>query len=122
MTNRNSNSRLGSYGTAPRASSGDWRSRAACLDEDPELFFPLGSAGPSLLQIEDAKAMCARCPVHMECLRWAMTIGVSDGVWGGHTADEINAAKRREKRKSQARCRADAGTTFWSGFDRRAAR
>lgn len=89
----------------------DWRSRSACLDEDPELFFPTGNTGPALLQIEDAKAVCARCPVHMECLRWAMTIGVSDGVWGGHAADEIRNLKRRRTRGSQSRRRSGGRST-----------
>ena len=50
----------------------DWRHRAACRDEDPELFFPIGNTGPALLQIEDAKAVCRRCDVVDQCLQWAL--------------------------------------------------
>ena len=39
----------------------DWRNRAACLDEDPELFFPIGNTGPAIRQIEEAKTVCRRC-------------------------------------------------------------
>ena len=41
----------------------DWRHEAACRDEDPELFFPIGNTGPALMQIEEAKAVCRRCSV-----------------------------------------------------------
>lgn len=46
----------------------DWRHKAACLNEDPELFFPIGNTGPALAQIEEAKKVCQRCEVREECL------------------------------------------------------
>jgi WhiB family redox-sensing transcriptional regulator len=76
----------------------DWRHRAACRDEDPELFFPIGNTGPALLQIEDAKTVCRRCPVIDQCLQWALESGQDAGVWGGMSEDERRALKRRAAR------------------------
>jgi WhiB family redox-sensing transcriptional regulator len=76
----------------------DWRHRAACRDEDPELFFPIGNTGPALLQIEDAKAVCRRCDVIDQCLQWALESGQDAGVWGGMSEDERRALKRRAAR------------------------
>ncbi|WP_070009239.1 WhiB family transcriptional regulator [Streptomyces abyssalis] len=64
----------------------DWRYRAACRDVDPELFFPIGSSGPALIQIDEAKAVCAVCPVRSRCETFGA--GEYDGVWGGLTAAE----------------------------------
>ncbi|AXH95810.1 WhiB family transcriptional regulator [Ornithinimicrobium avium] len=80
----------------------DWRDRAACLDEDPELFFPIGNTGPALQQIEDAKAICRTCPVIDECLRFALENGQDAGVWGGLSEDERRALKRRKARARRA--------------------
>ena len=74
----------------------DWRSKAACLDKDPELFFPVGNTGPALLQIEEAKAICRTCPVQEVCLQWAIETGQDSGVWGGMSEDERRALKRRK--------------------------
>ncbi len=73
----------------------DWRHKAVCRDEDPELFFPVGNSGPALAQIADAKLVCNRCPVTTECLTWALESGQDAGVWGGLSEDERRALKRR---------------------------
>jgi WhiB family redox-sensing transcriptional regulator len=79
-----------------------WRDRAACLDEDPELFFPVGNGDPALRQINKAKAVCRRCEVVDACLGWAMDSGQDAGVWGGLSDDERRALKRRVARARRA--------------------
>jgi WhiB family redox-sensing transcriptional regulator len=76
----------------------DWRQHAVCREEDPELFFPIGHAGPALTQTEEAKAVCRRCPVSSECLTWALESGQDAGVWGGLGENERRALKRRSTR------------------------
>ncbi|MET9847890.1 WhiB family transcriptional regulator [Streptomyces ossamyceticus] len=78
------------------------RPRAACVDEDPELFFPIGNTGPALLQIEEAKAVCRRCPLIESCLEGALARNEASGVWGGLSEDERRSLKRREARKRAA--------------------
>jgi len=75
-----------------------WRNRAACLDEDPELFFPVGNTGPAVDQIEQAKLVCQRCEVIETCLNWAIDSRQDAGVWGGLSADERRALKWRTAR------------------------
>jgi WhiB family transcriptional regulator, redox-sensing transcriptional regulator len=74
----------------------DWRNYAACRNADPDLFFPLGTVGASLPQIEQAKQVCRTCPVSKTCLRWALDNGDA-GVWGGTTDEE-----RRRRRQPRA--------------------
>ena len=78
----------------------NWRMHAACRDEDPDLFFPIGSTGPALGQVEEAKAVCRRCPVQEECLRWALENNQDAGVWGGLGESERRALKRRTRQRS----------------------
>ena len=75
-----------------------WRNRAACLDEDPELFFPVGNTGPALLHIREAKAVCRRCDVVEQCLQVAIDSSKDNGVFGGLSEDERRALKRRTAR------------------------
>jgi WhiB family redox-sensing transcriptional regulator len=93
-----------STSTASTATSMDWRHRAVCAEEDPELFFPIGDTGPALRQAEEAKAVCRRCPVMDQCLTWALTTGQDHGVWGGTSeADRRSARRRAQRRAASAR-------------------
>ncbi|WP_413804295.1 WhiB family transcriptional regulator [Streptomyces sp. OE57] len=77
----------------------DFRASGVCGGEEPDLFFPVGNTGPALLQIEEAKAVCRRCPVMETCLQWALDTNQHYGVWGGMSEDERRALKRRAARK-----------------------
>ena len=47
---------------------------------DPELFFPIGdSTLVAQAQLDQAKGVCAGCPVREACLQWALTIGADGG-------------------------------------------
>lgn len=81
----------------------DWRHRSACLEEDPELFFPIGNTGPAIAQIEEAKTICRRCDVMETCLKWALDNGQDAGVWGGMSEDERRSLKRRTARTTRTR-------------------
>jgi WhiB family redox-sensing transcriptional regulator len=72
-----------------------WYHYAACRDHDPELFFPVGNAGPAMAQLAHAKRVCADCPVQSLCLEWALVAGIDHGVWGGLSEDERRGLRRR---------------------------
>jgi WhiB family transcriptional regulator, redox-sensing transcriptional regulator len=68
-----------------------WRAAAACAGADPETFLP--HRGRSH---EEALAYCRRCEVRTECLQAAFELGQrAIGVWGGTSARERRAARRR---------------------------
>ena len=88
-------SRRSSWGLAGRDAG--WEEYAACRGEDPKLFFPqLGENGT------EAKRICRRCPVRVDCLEAALERGVKHqyGVWGGMSEQEREAELRRRKAAS----------------------
>ena len=78
----------------------DWRARAACLDVDPETFFPQvdEKSGPrvnaqAVVAYEKARAVCRGCDVTRECLAWALACegtarSSRAGVFAGTTPDQ----------------------------------
>lgn len=75
----------------------DWRDRAACRDAEHDLFFPIGTTGPALAQIERARQICGGCPVREPCLEWALKTGEDSGIWGGKTGEERRALRYLRK-------------------------
>jgi WhiB family transcriptional regulator, redox-sensing transcriptional regulator len=83
-------------------SAANWRSAAACLSADPDLFFPISTTGPAEKQIARAKTICAGCMVRLECLEFAMTHDQVYGIWGGTTAEDRQRQRRRKRRAAAA--------------------
>jgi WhiB family redox-sensing transcriptional regulator len=75
---------------APRQGDWDWQAQAACRGLDTANFYhPENERGPSRVRREmQAKAICSRCPVIKQCLRWALEAREPYGVWGGLSAEE----------------------------------
>src|SRR5690606_33316964 len=73
----------------------DWRDLAACRDSEPGLFFPVGTTGPAVEQIEAAIAICMSCSVREECLQYALETNQESGVWGGYAEDDRRRLRKR---------------------------
>jgi WhiB family redox-sensing transcriptional regulator len=73
----------------------DWRENSACRDTDPDLFFPVGTTGPAIEQIENAKAVCRACDVQKACLDYALVTNQDSGIWGGTSEEERRALRRQ---------------------------
>ena len=80
--------------TANPLISDEWTSQAACLGEDPAIFFP--GRGESL---SPARSICSTCTVQAEC----ETAGMREnyGIWGGRS--------ERDRRRLRKARRHDSG-------------
>src|SRR5918999_4911580 len=70
--------------------SWDWRAAAACRLADTSLFFgpERELVGARRLREQQAKAICATCPVIEPCRAYALVHREPYGVWGGLTERE----------------------------------
>jgi len=91
-----------------------WQERAACIGENPEMFYP----GSGKDVTAPALAICARCPAIEECGEYALAIEGDDdwrtrfGIWGGMTPQvrqrvakqrRLAADTERQRRRRQMR-------------------
>lgn len=67
----------------------------ACVDADPDIFFPEHGTGPNANKL--AKAICRGCVVREECLQDALNHGEQYGVWGGLSTPERSRLSKTVK-------------------------
>jgi WhiB family redox-sensing transcriptional regulator len=92
-----------------------WRDRAACLDADPEWFFPNPTRRASKIsrvrdQVDDVIATyCHTCPVQRDCVDYILTESkgwpaLAKGIWGGiwfdgtRTVDDLDRMRATRAR------------------------
>lgn len=74
-----------------------WMADGKCRDLPPAMFFPSDGVG-----VDQARRVCADCPVREPCLEYALYNRIDHGVWGG--------ASERERRRIARRRRIAAAT------------
>ncbi len=99
-----------------------WRNDAACLDEDPELFFPEGESERYQRQIDAALEVCGICPVVDDCLSYALEADQRTGIWGGTTGEQrrrirLGASRGSSTRRGHAAVAAAPGAAAVRGRD-----
>jgi WhiB family redox-sensing transcriptional regulator len=89
----------------------EWRAASACLDTDPDVFFPVAVGSAASKQVERAMRICAGCTVRQQCLDFAIRSGEKDGIWGGTTPDERTRVRRARNRRPARRAWHEAPET-----------
>lgn len=68
----------------------DWDGAACRSAADVDWFANRADPG-GRHEIKSARGVCARCPIQVQCLTWALT-NETAGVWGGLSENERDAA------------------------------
>ncbi|KAA0918531.1 WhiB family transcriptional regulator [Dietzia sp. ANT_WB102] len=82
----------------PTSDFWSWRDDAACIGHE-DLFYSLEeeSKGERRKKEEQAKSVCATCPVFDTCRQFALNAGELYGVWGGLTESERHKIAGRHR-------------------------
>jgi WhiB family redox-sensing transcriptional regulator len=81
----------------------NWRAASACLNADPDMFFPVAAGTAASKETARALRICQGCPVRQQCLDFAMQSGEKDGIWGGTTPEQRIRARRGRNRGAAGR-------------------
>jgi len=81
----------------------EWHQQARCreLDVNPDWFWAADGKPTErhYSHIERAKAVCAECPVLVECREHGVKNRESFGIWGGLTPAELRTERKRRSIK-----------------------
>ena len=85
---------------APTLETYAWQAEGECRKYDPETFFlPYNSRGADKEErTQRAKAVCGKCAVVEQCLKFSLDTAQEFGVWGGLSEDERRAVIRKTAR------------------------
>lgn len=89
-----SNARWSENDNSWRPEPPPWKAKASCAGADRDLFFPGRGEND---RINAAKAICASCPVRVECLDFALANRELFGIWGGTTEKERRRLRARRQ-------------------------
>lgn len=81
----------------------DWLNDAACSGMDSRAFFAIGNH--ACAQVNEARKVCAGCPVRPQCADWAIQTGERHGVWGGMSQLQLRKRRRRFTDRSKTQMR-----------------
>ena len=70
----------------------EWMYRGLCREIPPSVFFPSDGVG-----VENARRICATCPVKEQCLEYALEYRIDHGVWGGCSERERRRILKRRR-------------------------
>jgi WhiB family redox-sensing transcriptional regulator len=82
----------------------EWMADGNCAHESPATFFPSDGVG-----VEIARRICTTCPVREQCLEYALTNRIDNGVWGGLSERERRRVLKRRRMASLTQRSAQAG-------------
>ncbi len=87
----------------PNADFWDWQLESACRGLDSDIFYhPDGERGQAReRRIQTAKAICATCPVILQCREAALKSREPYGVWGGMSEEDRENYYQRHSAKTK---------------------
>lgn len=75
----------------------DWMRDGHCRHYPAAAFFPSDGVG-----VDQARKICADCPVKAPCLEYALAERIDHGVWGGCSERERRRILKRRRQEAAA--------------------